>query len=108
VRIAVAEQQVATDEHLLDLVRLRFGRGLSAVREVAQTEALLSQARASLQPLRIDLEGQMNRLDVLLGVQPGTSAPELKTPRDIPAVAERVSQRRAARGAAPPAGCHRR
>ena len=86
VRIAVAEQQVATDEHLLGLVRLRFGRGLSAVREVAQTEALLSQARASLQPLRIDLEAQMNRLDVLLGVQPGTSAPELKTPRDIPAV----------------------
>jgi NodT family efflux transporter outer membrane factor (OMF) lipoprotein len=86
VRIAVAEQQVATDEHLLGLVRLRFGRGLSAVREVAQTEALLSEARASLQPLRIDLEAQMNRLDVLLGVQPGTSAPELKTPRDIPAV----------------------
>jgi NodT family efflux transporter outer membrane factor (OMF) lipoprotein len=86
VRIAVAEQQVATDEHLLGLVRLRFDRGLSAVREVAQAEALLSEARASLQPLRIDLEAQMNRLDVLLGVQPGTSAPELKTPRDIPAV----------------------
>ena len=68
------------------LVRLRFGRGLAAVREVAQTEALLSQARASLQPLRIDLEAQMNRLDVLLGVQPGTSAPELATPRDIPSV----------------------
>src|SRR5882672_662066 len=86
VRIAVAEQQVATDEHLLDLVRLRFGRGLSAVREVAQTEALLSEARASLQPLRIDLEAQMNRLDVLLGVQPGTSAAELQTPSDIPSV----------------------
>jgi NodT family efflux transporter outer membrane factor (OMF) lipoprotein len=85
-RIAVAEQQVATDEHLLDLVHQRFGRGLAAVREVAQAEALLSQARASLQPLRIDLEAQMNRLDVLLGVQPGTSAPELQSPRDIPSV----------------------
>jgi NodT family efflux transporter outer membrane factor (OMF) lipoprotein len=85
-RIAVAERQVATDEHLLDLVRQRFGRGLAAVREVAQAEALLSQARASLQPLRIDLEAQMNRLDVLLGVQPGTSAAELQTPADIPSV----------------------
>ncbi|HEY2463508.1 MAG TPA: TolC family protein [Steroidobacteraceae bacterium] len=85
-RIAVAEQQVATDEHLLNLVHQRFGRGLAAVREVAQAEALLSQARASLQPLRIDLEAQMNRLDVLLGVQPGTSAPELQSPRDIPSV----------------------
>jgi NodT family efflux transporter outer membrane factor (OMF) lipoprotein len=85
-RIAVAEQQVATDEHLLELVRLRFGRGLAAVREVAQAEALLSQARASLQPLRIDLEAQMNRLDVLLGLQPGTSAAQLQTASDIPSV----------------------
>ena len=85
-RIAVAEQQVTTDERLLDLVRQRFARGLAAVREVAQAEALLSQARASLQPLRIDLEAQMNRLDVLLGVQPGTLAAELQTPRDIPTV----------------------
>jgi NodT family efflux transporter outer membrane factor (OMF) lipoprotein len=85
-RIAVAEQQVATDEHLLELVRLRFGRGLAAVREVAQAEALLSQARASLQPLRIDLEAQMNRLDILLGLQPGTSAAQLQTASDIPSV----------------------
>jgi NodT family efflux transporter outer membrane factor (OMF) lipoprotein len=85
-RIAVAEQQVATDERLLELVRQRFGRGLAAVREVAQVEALLSHARASLQPLRIDLEAQINRLDVLLGVQPGTSAGELQIPSDIPSV----------------------
>jgi len=85
-RIAVAEQQVATDERLLELVRQRFGRGLAAVREVAQAEALLSEARASLQPLHIDLEAQTNRLDVLLGVQPGTSALELQKPGDIPSV----------------------
>ena len=54
------------------------------MREVAQAEALLSEARASLQPLGIDLEAQTNRLDVLLGVQPGTSAPELQRPGDIP------------------------
>jgi NodT family efflux transporter outer membrane factor (OMF) lipoprotein len=85
-RIAVTEQQVATDERLLELVRQRFGRGLAAVREVAQAEALSSQARASLQPLHVDLEAEMNRLDVLLGLQPGTSATELEGPRDIPSV----------------------
>lgn len=85
-RIAVAEQQVATDERLLELVRQRFGRGLAAVREVAQAEALMSQARASLQPLHIDLEAQMNRLDVLLGVQPGTSVLQLQTSVEIPSV----------------------
>lgn len=85
-RIALAEQQIATDAHLLDLVNQRFGHGLAAVREVAQAEALLSQARASLQPLRIDLEAQMSRLDVLLGQQPGTCSAELQAPQDIPAV----------------------
>jgi len=85
-RIAVAEQQVITDERLLELVRQRFGRGLAAVREVAQAEALLSHAHASLQPLRIDLAAQMNRLDILLGRQPGTSGGELETPSDIPSV----------------------
>jgi len=85
-RIAVAEQQVITDERLLELVRQRFGRGLAAVREVAQAEALLSHAHASLQPLRIDLAAQMNRLDILLGRQPGTSRGELETPSDIPSV----------------------
>jgi len=41
-RIVVTEQQVATDERLLELVRERFRRGLAAVRELAQAEALLS------------------------------------------------------------------
>jgi NodT family efflux transporter outer membrane factor (OMF) lipoprotein len=85
-RIAVAEEQVVTDERLLELVRQRFGRGLAVVREVAQAEALLSHAHASLQPLRIDLAAQMNRLDILLGRQPGTSGGELETPSDIPSV----------------------
>jgi NodT family efflux transporter outer membrane factor (OMF) lipoprotein len=85
-QIAVVQEQVETDQHLLDLVRRRFERGLAAVREVAQSEALLSQARASLQPLYIDLEAQLNRLDVLLGEQPGTSAAELGTRREIPDV----------------------
>jgi NodT family efflux transporter outer membrane factor (OMF) lipoprotein len=83
-RIAVTEHQVNTDQELLNLVRLRFGRGLATNREVDQAEALLSQARASLQPLQIDLEAQLNRLDVLMGAQPGTYAAELKTHAGIP------------------------
>ena len=85
-RIAATEDQIATDAHLLDLVRLRSARGLATARETAQAEALLSQARAALQPLRIDLEAQLNRLDVLMGAQPGTYAAELRAPANIPAV----------------------
>ena len=85
-RLAVAGDQVAADAQLLDLVRQRFAHGLGTDREVAQAEALLSQARASLQPLRIDLEAQLNRLDVLMGAQPGTYAAELRAPAAIPSV----------------------
>lgn len=83
-RIALAKDQVATDEHLLDLVERRFRVGLATDREEAQAQALLSEARASLQPLAIDLEAQLNRLDVLMGAQPGTYAAELNSRQEIP------------------------
>jgi len=83
-RIAVAREQVTTDERLVELVERLFRSGLATDREVAQAQALLSQARASLQPLVIDLEAQLNRLDVLMGAQPGTYAAELKSPQPIP------------------------
>lgn len=83
-RLAVAADQIAADTRLLDLVRLRFAKGLATDREVAQGEALLSQARASVQPLKIDLQAQLNRLDVLMGVQPGVFSAELSAQAAIP------------------------
>jgi NodT family efflux transporter outer membrane factor (OMF) lipoprotein len=83
-RLAIAQSQVETDNRLLELVRLRFSRGASAEKEVAQAEALLAEARATIPPLRTALEAQLNRLDVLMGAQPGTYAAELAKPADIP------------------------
>jgi len=83
-RLAIAQTQVETDARLLELVRLRFSRGASAEKEVAQAEALLAQARATIPPLRTALEAQLNRLDVLMGAQPGTYASELAKPEEIP------------------------
>jgi NodT family efflux transporter outer membrane factor (OMF) lipoprotein len=83
-RLAIAQSQVETDTRLLELVRLRFSRGASAEKEVAQAEALLAQARATIPPLRTALEAQLNRLDVLMGAQPGTYASELSKQGDIP------------------------
>jgi NodT family efflux transporter outer membrane factor (OMF) lipoprotein len=79
-RIALAQEQIATNGRLLELVRLRLGDGLASSREAAQAEALVSQARATVPPLRIELEVQLNRLDVLMGAAPGTYAAELATP----------------------------
>lgn len=79
-RIAVAQQQIATNGRLLELVRLRLADGLASSREAAQAEALVAQARATVPPLRIELEVQLNRLDVLMGAAPGTYAGELAAP----------------------------
>jgi NodT family efflux transporter outer membrane factor (OMF) lipoprotein len=84
-RLAIAQSQVETDSRLLQLVRLRFSRGASAEKEVAQAEALLAQARTTIPPLRTALEAQLNRLDVLVGAQPGTYAAELSNAAEIPA-----------------------
>lgn len=85
-RLAVAQQQIADDEHLLHLVRDRYDAGAATGREIAQADALLKAARASVPQLTIGLEQQLNRLDVLMGVQPGTYAKELGQPCAIPAV----------------------
>lgn len=76
-RVSIAEGQVRTSAQLLELVQLRLHDGLASQREQALAQAQLSQARAGIPPLRIELERQLNRLDVLMGATPGTYAQEL-------------------------------
>jgi NodT family efflux transporter outer membrane factor (OMF) lipoprotein len=85
-RVQLAESQVSTDAQLLALVRLRLRSGVATEREVAQAEALVARARSSLPPLRMTQDAEMNRLDVLVGAQPGTVAAEMSVPMDIPSV----------------------
>ncbi len=85
-RLAVVANQIRTDEQLLQVVRNRFTAGAGTDREVAQAQALLQQARATVPQLRFGQEQQLNRLDVLMGAQPGTYARELAVNRDIPSI----------------------
>ncbi len=85
-RLKVAQDQIATDQHLLDLVNQRRSSGTATDRETAQAEALLAQARTTIPPLRTTLEAQRNRLDVLMGVQPGTDGLDLLADAGIDAV----------------------
>jgi NodT family efflux transporter outer membrane factor (OMF) lipoprotein len=82
----VAQQLIDTDTHLLELVGVRRRVGVADDREVAQAEALLKQARSTVPSLRVALEAQLNRLDVLMGAQPGTYAEELSKPGTIPGI----------------------
>ena len=85
-RLAVAQQLIDTDTHLLELVEVRRRVGVADDREVAQAEALLKQAQSTVPSLRVALEAQLNRLDVLMGAQPGTYAEELSKPGTIPGI----------------------
>jgi NodT family efflux transporter outer membrane factor (OMF) lipoprotein len=76
-RLAIAQHQIDNEAGLVDLVRLRRDKGLGTAREVAQAEGLLLQAQATLPPLRREMATQLFRLDVLTGVAPGTSEPEV-------------------------------
>jgi NodT family efflux transporter outer membrane factor (OMF) lipoprotein len=78
-RIAIADEQIRNESGLLELVKLRTEHGLGTARESAQAEALLLQAQATIPPLKIELETQLNRLDVLMGAAPGTYATEVGT-----------------------------
>ena len=76
-RLAIAQGQIDNESQLVDLVKLRRDKGLGTAREVAQAEGVLLQAQATLPPLRREMAAQLFRLDVLTGVAPGTSEPEL-------------------------------
>lgn len=85
-RLAVAQQLIDTDADLLKLVEARRRAGAADGREVAQAEAVLKQAKTTVPALRVGLEAQLNRLDVLMGAQPGTYAQELVKPGKIPGI----------------------
>src|SRR5438445_3882432 len=85
-RLNFAKDQIATDSHLVELVQQRKDAGVASDRELAQAQALLSQAKATIPLLTVSLEAQLNRLDVLMGAQPGTYAAELSSVADIPDV----------------------
>ena len=91
-RIAIAKSQIDTDEHLLKLVQNRYDAGAASKREIAQAEAVIQQARSTIPILRLGLEKQLNRLDVLMGAQPGTYAHELNAVAPIPDVPRMTSQ----------------
>jgi NodT family efflux transporter outer membrane factor (OMF) lipoprotein len=83
-RLAVARAQAKVEEDLLKLVNRRLEEGVSAEREGHQAQATLEAVRAAIPPLAAGLEAELNRLDVLMGVQPGTYRVELEADAPLP------------------------
>ena len=72
-RLAVAADQERNEALLTGLVRQRFDQGIEAERELNRATGALEGVRATMPPLRAGIEAEMNRIDVLLGEQPGTN-----------------------------------
>jgi NodT family efflux transporter outer membrane factor (OMF) lipoprotein len=83
-RLQVATDQERNEALLADLVRQRVEQGIAADRELNRSTASLEGVRASMAPLRAGIEAQLNRLDVLVGEQPGTNRGLLASPGAIP------------------------
>ena len=84
-RLAVAAGQEKLQADLVDLLDQRVRQGITADRALRQASALLQGTRATMPPLRAGIAAQMNRLDVLMGAQPGASRGWLAAEAPIPA-----------------------
>lgn len=71
-RLALAQSQQSTQDHLVALIQQRFDKGISSDRELKRAIGEQHRVRATLPPLLVQVEAQLNRLDVLMGQQPGT------------------------------------
>jgi len=91
-QLKVIEARIANDADLLEMLKERRDHGFGTDREVAQGEALLAHTQGEEKLLRIDLAAQLNRIDVLMGVQSGTYATELSVPSAIPAIPQISAQ----------------
>ncbi|MDB5701554.1 MAG: hypothetical protein JWL66_1753 [Sphingomonadales bacterium] len=83
-RLDVAEGQARNQATLVGLVRMRFDQGVAAERELNRTIAGLEGVRASAAPLRAGIAAQLNRIDVLVGEQPGSNRQTLSITAAIP------------------------
>jgi NodT family efflux transporter outer membrane factor (OMF) lipoprotein len=83
-RLDVARRQEGVQQDLAALLRRQVDEGVAPERELNEAQAALQHVRAGIPPLNTALEAELNRLDVLMGAQPGTWRAELQAPAAIP------------------------
>lgn len=84
-RLGVVRGQREIQQRLVDLIALQYRKGVAAELQLRQAEGALAQVKAAVPELEQNLESATNALDVLLGLQPGTTRPELAAVQPIPA-----------------------
>jgi len=90
-RIAFAKANVEAQTDSLRLTRDRFAAGLTSALDVAQAESNLAQTAAKIPQLRNGLANALNRIAVLLGVEPGELHEDLREQKPIPQPTEEIA-----------------
>jgi NodT family efflux transporter outer membrane factor (OMF) lipoprotein len=83
-RLDVARGQLKTQQQLVDLIALQYRKGVAAEMQLRQAEGALAQVKAAVPELEQNRDVAMNALDVLLGLQPGSTRTELAAAAPIP------------------------
>jgi NodT family efflux transporter outer membrane factor (OMF) lipoprotein len=83
-RMAVANEQVSTQQRLVDTIGLQYRKGIAAELQLRQAEGALAQVKGTVPVLQVALDNALNALDVLMGEQPGTYRAQLSAPAPIP------------------------
>lgn len=85
-RLTIAGENVRIQQDTLDLSRDRLRAGLGNDLQVSQADALLETTRSQIPALAQSLKQSAFRLDVLLGLAPGSLAAELEAGAPVPPV----------------------
>jgi multidrug efflux system outer membrane protein len=83
--LAIADQNIRSQQDTVDLTRSRFTAGLSTDLDVARAEAQVATTRAAVPGLQTSLQMGIHRIGVLLGQSPAALETELTREAPIPA-----------------------
>lgn len=83
-RLRVAHDQETVEADLAALLRRQVDQGVAPDRDLRQTLAALEAVRATIPPLQTGLTVQLDRLDILMGAQPGAWRDRLAKVAPIP------------------------
>lgn len=83
-RLAVLKSNLEIQQETYSLIQFRYQAGLDDELSVQQARSNLESTRSQIPTLRTGLDEAMNRIEVLLGEQPGALHEQLKDFRPVP------------------------
>jgi NodT family efflux transporter outer membrane factor (OMF) lipoprotein len=89
-RLAIALENIGTQNNTVALTLGRFEAGLGNKLDVVQSQALLASTEAKVPVIEASIRQAIHRLGVLLGLEPEALLKELLSPMDIPHVPPEV------------------